>query len=215
MTIEHRVTPIPHLIVRDVLPDGVYSALNTSWPALEQFEVSRSGKKFDIRADDFARLPDAWREWLRESPRVIGELVAPYFTIELSARLWEIGAREYRANQGRLMMRVGPYRLLPHLDPAPYVLTLLLYFPSPGQEVGHGTVLYRAPQPLETGTGSTQYFGDHGIACIDPVEIPFTPNTLLAFPNSPIAAHGVRVPPGQTRRVFQWHLSTKAEGAEI
>ena len=129
------------------------------------------------------------------------------------------GDWSYRPNVGRFMIRGNGYVLRPHLDSAPYLVTALMYFPIAGQDEGFGTILYTPRQPLEFKTfvksGSTEYFDDAGIECDEAVRVPYRPNTLLAFPNTLTAAHGVVAPENGYRRVFQYHLSLKGDDEKV
>ena len=191
--------PFPHLVIRDVFDADEYRQLDENWPSLELFTTSESGLKHDLREDSYDSLHDSWKDIIPEFIDGLGMLCAEAFQVQ------NPGA----ANKGRFMVREGGYVLEPHLDASHYTVTCLLYFPTPEQSDGCGTRLYAPHYPLLEKSGRTQYFWKQGISCPMVKQIPFTPNTLFAFANGPTAAHGLVVPAGERRRVFQFHMSHK------
>jgi hypothetical protein len=167
--------------------------------------------------------------------QIVGPWLAKAFSEQISARLELLqrahagglvrysmaGTRgwSYRANVGRFMMRGNGYALKPHVDGAPYLVTALMYFPERGQDEGFGTILYTPTRPLDfemvVKSGSTEYFDEAGIDCVETVRVPYRPNTLLAFPNTLTSAHGVVSPEHGYRRVFQYHLSLKGDEEKV
>ena len=47
------------------------------------------------------------------------------------------------------------------------------------------------------------------------MRLPFRPNTMVAFPNTLDAAHGVAPTSATLRKVFQYHLSLKGDDEKV
>lgn len=194
----------------------------------------------DARAAGYDLLPpEVRRVWdffvFVINRQILSPWLAELFAPEIDVRLDQLrrahaaglityqmsGARDwsFRSNVGRFMVRSNGYVLKPHVDSAPYLVTALLYFPAPGQDEGCGTVFFRPKEPLDLETvlrsGSTQFFDKAGIDCEEALRVPYRRNTLLAFPNTLTAAHGVSAPKDGHRRVFQFHLSLKGDHEKV
>jgi hypothetical protein len=197
------------------------------------------GSSADARAGTYDSMPASlravWDEFvLIVNRRIVGPLLAEVFAEEVATRLRLIQAAhasgrisyslgrsdDWRpvANVGRFMMRGPGYRLRPHVDSMPYVVTVLHYFPERGDQAD-GTVLYKAAAPLDfdrcVASGSTEYFDEAGIDCREAARLPFMRNMLVAFPNALDAAHGAVAPDSGLRRLFQYHLSLKSDDEKV
>lgn len=236
--------PFAHVFVEDLLPPPFYDILQDAWPPNDVFRPTKNRQKLDLVPRDdrsyehsagFTTLPDCirsvWRFYVYVvNRRIIGPWLSGIFEPEITARLGLLQelAREgrlgfqasgladgrYEANSGRLMMRGMGYTLSPHVDPAPYLVTVLHYFASAG-DADCGTALFKADHPIPVSAfvsdGTTEYFHTQGISVGEAIRMPFIGNALLAFPNLLDAAHGVVAPTDGYRRVFQYHLSLKGD----
>ena len=193
----------------------------------------------DPRTRAYDRLPDdtraAWNRFVIDINReIVGPFLERMFAREIAERVRFLEASATdpklpgylrppytpRMNVGRLMMRSAGYRLRPHLDSLAYLVTALYYFPTPADRADtEGTTLFRASgeigQAELLARGKTVYFDEAGISTTLAATAPFTPNTLLAFPNTGRSAHGVTISAPGWRRSFQSHLSLKADGAHL
>ena len=190
----------------------------------------------DARAEAYEQLPAdaraAWDTFIMEvNRRVVGPYLARIFAPEIEERLALLDSARRAAaplppylqppfrpqmNVGRLMVRGHGYRLRPHVDALAYLATALYYFPREGDTPDMGTTLYRVDRPLEAAAlavrGKTVYFDEAGITLARAVDVPFRPNSLLAFANTPRSAHGMTITgKGVLRRAFQSHLSLKGD----
>jgi hypothetical protein len=193
----------------------------------------------DGRAGGYASLPPrlraTWDHFVFTVNRtIVGPVLRELFAEEIDRRIalmrrahaegrisYSMGRTDTwqpAANVGRFMMRGPGYELRPHVDSMPYVLTVLHYFPD-ADDRADGTVLYKADAPLDfdscVTSGSTEYFDQAGITCREVARLPFSRNTLLAFPNALDAAHGAVAPPSGLRRLFQYHLSLKSDDEKV
>lgn len=171
--------PFPHVIIQNCLSESDYEALVASWPKM--MNRSTSGLKFNATpTTEFY-----WKQQLADTIRKLLNITG-------------------NPTLGRFALREPGYMLRPHIDSPDVVATVIHYLPLSDNSPKAGTVLYRAERPLEWGR-STTYFHNHGIPCTEVVTIPYEANTVLAFPNTPISAHGLHrlVEP---RRIYQWHF---------
>ena len=151
--------PFPHLVVEGALSTSDYQILLRDWDtAIPQVGIKRPSKENRIPPIDFT-----WKQ-------------------ELAAQLSKTFGIAGRPTIGRYMFRKQGYELKPHIDPPNLLLTVLHYLPKEGQREDIGTVLYRPSEPAyHTGEGA-EYFK---CAC-EPIKVvPFTPNTMLVFLNTP------------------------------
>ena len=174
--------PFPHIVIDPALSVGDYTALLASWP-----ETFRKGlnpaKEYEVPTVDYAWKP-AMAALIKELLQVEGDPTI-----------------------GRFALRHEGYQLLPHLDNISFKATVIHYLPYPGQGSDAGTQLYRAAQPFHrTWVNRAAYFLKEGIPCELVKTVPFLPNTVLAFPNTPLSAHGL-APLTESRRLYQWHLT--------
>jgi hypothetical protein len=194
----------------------------------------------DSRASTYDALPEQQRAlWdyfvLGVNRAIVGPWLQRLFEPEIGARtaliadLWKQGrvTKDYyepphrpKMNVGRLMMRAKGFRLRPHVDALPYLVTVLYYFPEDGQRTELGTTLYRTPRALSdeelADTGKTVYFDRSGLTATAEFHAPFRANCLLAFANTPRSAHGMEITEaGPWRRAYQSHLSIKSDAHHL
>lgn len=199
-----------------------------------KFELEpRRGIVNDATAS-YAMLPTCFQEvWdfftTVVNQRIVGPWLADVFKPEIDEQLERFRALSQRgpvavqasglstgmfgANVGRLMMRGPGYVLPAHVDPFHFLVTVLLYFGG-ADSTSSGTMLFKAARSIPAETvllGGSKYFQQHDITTEEVGRLPFTPNTLLAFPNLLNAAHGALGPTTGLRRVFQYHLSLRGD----
>jgi hypothetical protein len=173
--------PFPHLVMDPALSEEDYAALLKSFPD-EMIVGHNPAKAYEVPTTDFSWKP-AMATLIKELLKVQGE-----FTI------------------GRFALRHAGYQLLPHLDNISFKATVIHYLPFPNQGPDAGTCLYKASEPLlRDWADRAAYFHRSKIPCELVKVVPFKPNTILAFPNTPVSAHGL-APLTESRRLYQWHF---------
>ena len=216
--------PIPHIVVKDVFPDYFYELLEIYWPDYSLFD-----RKGDIRPDRFHMLEDDAKEtWVQlVAKKIIPDVIVPQimriFKPEMDAQTkfiresGKVNMRAPKPNLGRLMVREPGFQFLPHVDPLPYIGTMLLYIPYPEQVESCGTILYKVSGPLPVAFRSYKLFQDYGIKTQEVTKIPYTPNTLFAFPNNRTSCHGLQISESEKRirRSYQAHISVKVNDEQF
>jgi hypothetical protein len=214
--------PFPHLCVRDVLPPELYRDMEAALPPAA--EVTRA-----LRRDRLRRwMRRAWRlpkpdpvyfyisgeakaghldayapEWHRRFSGYVG-LVETLLHERLRVQQpWHSGQRVF-------FFRPTGWAIPPHVHPRAELTNTLIYFPSPENTVEQGTLLYR-PRPgatLQGTSGTAEYRSDQ----LEPAAIvPFLPNTLVTWVNTPEAVHGSIEIAGAAPRRYLYFVSTRAE----
>ena len=175
--------PFPHIVLNPALSAEDYAALLASWPEKMLAAGLNPAKEYEVPTIDYAWKP-AMAALIRELLQIQG-----------------------KPTIGRFALRHRGYQLLPHLDNISFKATVIHYLPYPDQGSDAGTQLFRAAQPYHrTWTDRAAYFLKEGIPCELVKTVPFLPNTVLAFPNTPLSAHGL-ASLTESRRLYQWHLT--------
>jgi len=213
--------PFPHLCIRDVLPAELYREMEEALPA--RAEVARALTRdrlrrwarrpwrvpkadpvyFYISADATAGHLDAYAaEWHRR----FGDYIALVETL-LHERLrvqepWVSGQRVF-------FFRPTGWAIPPHVHPRSEITNTMIYFPSSQNLVEQGTLLYR-PRPgakLKPSSDTAEY--DSGE--LEPAAIiPYLPNTLISWVNTPAAVHGSIELAGAPARRYLYFVSSRA-----
>ena len=179
--IEIFADPFPHLVFDPALSEDDYAGLLARWPE-DMVVGTNHAKEYAVPATDFLWKPS---------------LVA------LIRQLLQI---QGEPTIGRFALRHAGYQLKPHLDNISFKATVIHYLPYPNQGTDAGTCLYRPEEPLHRGWADhAAYFHSSKIPCKLVKTVPFKPNTVLAFPNTPISAHGL-LRLTKSRRLYQWHF---------
>jgi hypothetical protein len=220
--------PFPHLVVEDFLPSAFFGLLAETMPPVSEFQPDdeiKSNLRIENRNKYFARTPPEFREaWGRLRDEVIGDVVAPVLARRLEDDIREKFAELFTpeiaddvmhgglvSNPGRIMARKPGYNLRPHSDSAHFAVTCLLYFTSAGEVNSGALCLFRperVPQLLHAGT----YYAEReeGIAVELAKSIPIGGNLFVAFLNTPVSLHGVRIKEGEAatgdRLAYQVHI---------
>lgn len=218
--------PYEHMVVEELLPQGVYDLLLEAIPPVAFFS-DRDPIKQDLH------FPMEYGPDLSEqvwgyfdeviAKRVIRPAVLEAFHVPLQRHfetVFGVGAVE-RANQlpqsvsgGRLMLRRPGYHLSPHRDPKRVMLTCLLYLAREGDSEAHGTQIFRVHDDSEAGYKQTYYPEEEGHRCDLVRVVPFRPNSMLVFLNSH-GAHGATIPrdaPADLERyTYQFYVAPQRE----
>lgn len=216
-------TPMPHVVVENVLPDATYNALVDATPPDECFS-DRDLIKQNFHPTQGKLAPEfthvVWGFMEREV--IPGVLVPalmsrfkPYiddvYAQRHGAKAAAVSALPHAATAGRLMLRRPGYHLEPHLDPSRVIVTCLLYIARPGDDTSFGTQLFSintAPRIEQT---KTFYPRPAGYTCTLEKSVAFAPNTAVAFLNAGAGAHGASIPTtapeGTKRYAYQFYIS--------
>jgi hypothetical protein len=207
--------PFPHLVVEDFLPADFFERLAATMPAVADFQPDddiKSNLRIEDRNKYFARAPEEFRGvWGRLRDEVIQDVVAPVLVRRLEdeirakyAELFtpviadDVMAGGLVSNPGRIMARKPGYNLRPHSDSAHFAVTCLLYFTSAGEVNSGALCLYRPEREPELRHAGTYYAErEEGIGVELAESIPISGNLFVAFLNTPISLHGVRIKEGE------------------
>jgi len=143
--------------------------------------------------------------------RLQDDILAKYaelFTPEIANEVMSGGLV---SNPGRIMARKPGYNLRPHSDSAHFAVTCLLYFTSAGEVNSGALCLYRPEREPELRHAGTYYAErEEGIGVGLVESIPISGNLFVAFLNTPISLHGVRIKEGEAatgdRLAYQVHI---------
>jgi hypothetical protein len=103
--------------------------------------------------------------------------------------------------QGLFTHRTETWRIGPHVHSSGQIIQSMIYFPLPGSSPEQGTVFFRLKKPKTVPAidlMQTFVFADDEI---EPAgAMPYHPNTLASFLNTPLAIHASPDVPGPARR---------------
>jgi hypothetical protein len=121
---------------------------------------------------------------------------------------WEnVSASDFVPRDQFLTTRQDLSVLAPHIDPAHFHFTQIVYFADDAEHSHLGTTLFRqigrgrARLPAEI-EGYTQYAGQHRIKCEPAGSVPFLPNMMLLFLNGLHSWHGQHLDEPMERRTY-------------
>jgi hypothetical protein len=220
--------PFPHFVIEDFLPGEFFARLDDTMPPVADFQPDdeiKSNLRIEDRNKYFARAPEDFRDvWGRLRDEVIQDVVAPVLCRRLEDDIREKFAALFTdeiadevmrgglvSNPGRIMARKPGYNLRPHSDSAHFAVTCLLYFTSGGEVNSGALCLYRPEREPELRHAGTYYAErEEGIAIELAESIPIAGNLFVAFLNTPISLHGVRIKEGEAatgdRLAYQVHI---------
>ena len=179
--IEVFVDPFPHLVFDPALSEEDYAALLASWPE-EMITGFNAAKAYEVPTIDFSWKPS------------LAALIKTMLDVQGEPTI------------GRFALRHAGYQLKPQLDNISFKATVIHYLPYLDQGADARTDIYRPEEPLHRDWADrAAYFHNSKIPCELVKTVPFKPNTVLAFPNTPVSAHGL-APLTESRRLYQWHF---------
>lgn len=220
-----RLDPLPHVIVERLFPEPFYDAVLQGIPPVELFDGAANKQRIVVpfeMAPAFCR-----RVWGFLVDEVIEPALRPALLRTLRAPLCEwLGATwpelaegafdadvRMQATDGRILLRRRGYLIPPHRDPKWGFITCLLYLARPGDSPAWGTQLYSVEEDAEAGNVAPHWIREERCRLV--TDVPFRPNTMLAFLNSH-GAHGARIPesaepPDLERYVYQFRIGPTAD----
>jgi hypothetical protein len=219
---ELRTDPFEHIVVEDLLPQPAYDLLLEAIPPEPFFDDHDPIKRNLPFPVAFAPALTT-RVWNFADAVIAARMVKPAILEKFHAPLQEhfdtvfgpdfrarANALPHLAGGGRLMLRRAGYHLDPHRDPKRSMLTCLLYLARAGDDVAHGTQLFKVLDDREASYKQTYYPEADGRRCELVTVVPFRPNSMLVFLNSR-GAHGATIPadadPGLERYSYQFYVS--------
>ena len=224
------VVPLPHLIVRGLLPPATYAALLDAIPPDDVFP-DRDPIKQNVKIGQLHTAPVWTRralEYLEDTiirailtPALVRRM-RPYLEAMYTEEYGEsLGARvaalSHSATAGRLMLRRPGYRLEPHLDPGRVAMTCLIYLARPGDDARYGTQLFSVDGLTNVArSAKTFYPREHGCTCRMVKSVSFEPNSALVFLNGG-GAHGAEIPTKAAKhtRRFSYQFYISPDGAAL
>jgi hypothetical protein len=214
--------PFPHLHIRDVLPPELYQEMEAALPPPREVKSA-------IRHDQLRR----WvrRAWRRPRPDPV------YFYVSAEAKAghldryapeWQRRFGDYLvlvenllherfriqepwlSGQRVFFFRPAGWAIQPHVHPSAELTNTMIYFPSAQNTVEQGTLLYR---PRANGAlAASQVTVEHKREELEPVAIiPFLPNTLISWINTPTAMHGSIEIAGGAQRRYLYFVSLRKD----
>ncbi len=196
--------PFPHLVISNILPDDFYAYMLMQWPKEEYFDRNsplRRRLPVTLGCTDSRFLPSEQKEaW-----EIFGEVIVnKYIKEPLNALLLPILSYKFsfapeklkfiRKNisfincrsDGLKLDKYG-YFINPHVDQAHIFAAILIYFPDDATHPEYGTVLYKSL----IGRTSFDVIFPHPSEFKPVKTLPFLPNTLVVFLQTPSGWHGV------------------------
>lgn len=217
--------PFPHLVLSDLLPPRVYTAVVDAIPPVECFDGVDNKQQLFVPFE----LAPAYsrRVWAFLLDAVIKPVLAPAlirrFEEPLSrwlADTWpEVRERDVESflklhcTDGRILLRRRGYVIPPHRDPKWGFLTCLFYLARPGDNPAWGTQLYDVECDTEAASAAPEWIRPE--RCRFVKDVPFHANTALVFLNSG-GAHAARIPADATpadleRYIYQFRIGPNAD----
>lgn len=214
--------PFPHLWLDAGLPADLYARALALWPKVPSRDLLKNRMNWTTPASG------PWAEVAAYGAEVMTPWILDLFADDIAIHRAQVGqqapytpeiaSQPLRSNRGRWMARRHGYLLKPHVDVAPFFVTVLHYFAVTADEKD-GTRLYRAERPLPETVWQaprTQYFAAYDIPTTLTKICPWTPNGCLIFPNRLDAAHGNLVCGPRWRCAYQWHIALpEAEPGQV
>lgn len=212
--------PFPHLVIEDLFPRSFYEAVLRGIPPVEMFDGTENKQRIVVpfeMAPAFSR-----RVWGFLLHSVVDDIIGPALIRKFRQPLNEwlratwpelpdqaLESRvELLSTDGRILLRRRGYLIPPHRDPKWGFVTCLLYLARPGDSPTWGTQLYHVDGDTEAVNLAPHWIRAED--CRLAKEVPFRPNTALAFMNSR-GAHGARIPadaepPDLERYIYQFRI---------
>ncbi|HUC64004.1 MAG TPA: hypothetical protein VMA53_01170 [Stellaceae bacterium] len=195
--------PYPYIYVREIFPAALYQAMTRDLPEPEAWENSGVAEPhFDIiggnTSDGLETAAQMWRERYSGYIDLLNRLLAAKFSSQIDAvfgRYGKLGlingTPEIFTGQSLFCQRPSGWQITPHAHNIAEVLQSLIYFPLTGSDTGLGTRLFETSLRAELSRIDIQHkdgsFARERVWFFE--SVPYEPNALFTFLNSPIAVH--------------------------
>jgi hypothetical protein len=215
---EVKADPFAHLVVRDVLPTEVYEDMDGAQPAERQWLKAvrrRSGYRPSRRSfrlglglfrnspaqialsADETDFPEVSAEWR--------EKYEPYLAFVETLLHGKLKRQDWRPSQKIFFYRPAGWAIVPHAHSSAELTNSLLYMPSKHNTSDQGTFFYRIKPGVAVKEGNPRNYLPSEVEAAG--FIPYTPNTLVSWVNSPTTVHGsVELSGGAARRY--WYMTS-------
>lgn len=206
------------LCARDLLPASLYEAALAHWPIYDELPQKTPGRaRLTLGQLGRAELPPDvrafWGGFMGLINGAIKPLLAEAFLPYLDRKLdWaDDNVKQWARANIRFFDHLYEglnedwnFAIPPHVDQKYILASALYYMPPDNDQLDMGTRLYR-PKSRETRTVDIDYIDP---SLVEECEaLPFAPNTLVAFLQSPVAFHGLpRRSFSRVRRSYQFNL---------
>ncbi len=200
--------PFPHLVINNILPEGLYEIASKYWPDYDHFKGAGARKKIYttsgcIEATNIIEEKKIfWRTFGEVvvkhylKPLIIKKFT-PYidwkFPSSSEEELLEIQEKLffYSYRYDSLVTDNSRYQIHPHIDGIRTFIQAIIYFPPDDLHQELGTVFYKGSahkRPLCEHKGSA--IMEHNGDLVPVKQVDYLPNTLVAFLQSPVSWHG-------------------------
>jgi hypothetical protein len=228
-----QLDPFPHVVIPDVLPCSLYNDIVGKLPESDMWQ--KLGPNLKLREGSASSFPQhinkSWTEYyglfealdallLYRFNLVLNEYLAKLYTRGLLVR--ELTASDLKLGSAVFVERKASWRIEPHIHDLTQVIQAMLYMPHKGASKENGTILYRLKGSKIVDSSNLFLTFDHNngarYACMtcteDEVEsavmLPYEPNTLVAFLNTPNTIHAS--PPTTERRRYAFSSCVMPNG---
>ena len=121
-------------------------------------------------------------------------------------------SKDVLLGQSLFCQRIDRWKIDPHTHNLPQIIQSMIYFPKPGSSEEQGTVLFRIKGQH---TVPAREFATTRTFAPDTIErasiLPYKPNCLVSFINTPEAVHGTNQIAGPARRYIFSCMSADVE----
>lgn len=217
--------PFRHICIRDVLPPDLYAEMEATFPSRKELERANTANRLRY----FAKHPRIrfWRAPAEpigvyisqvapngrfpEQSRALKERYADCIDLVEALIHEKLGtANLWKPGQRLLYWRPSGWSVVPHTHSESELANAMIYFPTDANTPDQGTIFYRkrgdGPPKWTTGT---DVFDPRDV---EPVAIiPFVPNTLISWLNSPMAIHGSVELAGGAARAYVYFVSERKQ----
>lgn len=202
--------PFPHLYVENILPPHIYAEIIAALPSAVQIallppmQIKDTTRAFEVRAgaptspglEDMAKV---WEQRFKPYTDLVDELTAKMFgphvrlhRRRMKRRGWSVNDPKAVAGQSMFCFRGPGWEIPPHTHDINQTVQSMIYFPDMPYGDEQGTYLYKRPpflfdlrlKPFLRTKVRRLLWGKK--------LLPYRPNTLVSFLNSPRSVHGTK-----------------------
>ncbi|MFN4283820.1 MAG: hypothetical protein ACK4NA_14375 [Alphaproteobacteria bacterium] len=207
-----------YLCVRNLLPAELYEAAMAYWPVYRELPQKTRGRaRLTLGQIGCADLPQDvrafWSGFMGVMNGVIKPLLVEAFMPHIDRKLsWaDESVKIWARNNVRFfdhfyegLNEDWNFAIPPHVDQKYILASALYYLPCDESQIDLGTRLYKPKSP-HTRTIDIEYLDPELVE--ECAALPFAPNTLVAFLQSPTAFHGLPQRHfSRVRRSYQFNL---------
>lgn len=200
------VNPSPNIVITNILPSELYVSLLENWPSVSAFPSKALRKRISVTFKDpkeLSMLASSQKElWVPFGETVVNKYIKeklveaflPFLPYKFPDA--DLEQLEYIYNHIELLNNgfdalnqdIPGYAIGPHVDPVVTFIAFLIYLPLDDKHSDRGTCLYKA-KDRELISSDVAFLQRR--QCTTAKRLPFLPNTLVAFLQTPLSWHGV------------------------